>query len=174
MKEKGSISVPPKKVRLPRSPHFVGIGAWWGVQAIYGCAILASITQINGVTPIKKSSNKYLPWFFSRGSCSCVVCWISWKIPESYFSKSWDWDIQKSSWSMFFLLNELIIRWRQAILSLGFLCRTHRVLTYPWYFLLLLLLLGPVSDFYSKSLIYHIQASGSPQPIHFLKAHDVS
>ena len=35
-------------------------------------------------------------------------------------------------------------------------------------------LLGPVSDFYSKSLIYHIQASGSPQPIHFLKAHDVS
>ena len=30
------------------------------------------------------------------------------------------------------------------------------------------------SDFYSKSLIYHIQASGSPQPIHFLKAHDVS
>ena len=40
--------------------------------------------------------------------------------------------------------------------------------------ILLLLLLGPVSDFYSKSLIYHIQASGSPQPIHFLKAHDVS
>ena len=54
------------------------------------------------------------------------------------------------------------------------ICRTHRVPTYPWYFLLLLLLLGPVSDFYSKSLIYHIQASGSPQPIHFLKAHDVS
>ena len=50
-------------------------------------------------------------------------------------------------------------------------CRTHRVPTYPWLFLLLL---GPVSDFYSKSLIYHIQASGSPQPIHFLKAHDVS
>ena len=37
-----------------------------------------------------------------------------------------------------------------------------------------LILLGPVSDFYSKSLIYHIQASWSPQPIHFLKAHDVS
>ena len=52
-------------------------------------------------------------------------------------------------------------------------CRTHQVPTYPWYFFLLLLL-GPVSDFYSKSLIYHIQASGSPQPIHFLKAHDVS
>ena len=56
-------------------------------------------------------------------------------------------------------------------------CRTHRVPTYPWLFLLLLLLLlllGPVSDFDSQSLIYHIQASGSPQPIHFLKAHDVS
>ena len=56
-------------------------------------------------------------------------------------------------------------------------CRTHLEPTYPWYFLLLLLLLlllGPVSDFYSKGLIYHIQASGSPQPIHFLKAHDVS
>ena len=120
MKEKGSISVPPKKVRLPRSPHFVGIGAWWGVQAIYGRAILASITQINGVTPIKKSSNKYLPWFFSRGSCSCVVCWISWKIPESYFSKSWDWDIHKSRWSLLFLLSELIIRWSQAIPQSGF------------------------------------------------------
>ena len=32
----------------------------------------------------------------------------------------------------------------------------------------------PVSDYYYKCLIYHIQASGSPQPIHFLKAHDVS
>ena len=40
--------------------------------------------------------------------------------------------------------------------------------------LLFLLLLGPESDFYSKSLIYYIQASGSPQPIHFLKAHDAS
>ena len=44
----------------------------------------------------------------------------------------------------------------------------------PGIFLLLLFLLGPVSDCYSKSLIYHIQTSGSPQPIHFLKAHDVS
>ena len=32
----------------------------------------------------------------------------------------------------------------------------------------------PVSNYYYKCLIYHIQASGSPQPIHFLKAHDVS
>ena len=32
----------------------------------------------------------------------------------------------------------------------------------------------PVSDYYYKCLIYHIQASGSPQPIHFLKAHDIS
>ena len=32
----------------------------------------------------------------------------------------------------------------------------------------------PVSDYYYKCLIYRIQASGSPQPIHFLKAHDVS
>ena len=38
----------------------------------------------------------------------------------------------------------------------------------------LLFLLGPVNDLYSQSLIYHIQASGTPQPIHFLKAHDVS
>ena len=38
----------------------------------------------------------------------------------------------------------------------------------------LLLLLWPVSDFHSQSLIYHIQASGTHQPIHFLKAHDVS
>ena len=30
----------------------------------------------------------------------------------------------------------------------------------------------PVSDFHSQSLIYYIQASGTPQPIHFLKAHD--
>ena len=43
-----------------------------------------------------------------------------------------------------------------VIMMIG--CRTHRVPTYPWYFLLLLLL-GPVSDFYSKSLIYHIQAT---------------
>ena len=50
-------------------------------------------------------------------------------------------------------------------------CRTHRGPTYPWYFLLLL---GPDSDFYSKGLICHIQVSGSPQPIHFLKAHHVS
>ena len=42
------------------------------------------------------------------------------------------------------------------------------------FLLLLLLLLGPVSDFHSQSLIYHIQASGTPQPIHYLKAHDVS
>ena len=41
--------------------------------------------------------------------------------------------------------------------------------------LFLFLLLGPVSDFhYSESLIYNIQASGTPQRIHFLKAHDVS
>ena len=32
----------------------------------------------------------------------------------------------------------------------------------------------PVSDYYYKCLIYHIQAWGSPQPIHFLKAHHVS
>ena len=32
----------------------------------------------------------------------------------------------------------------------------------------------PVSDYYYKCLIYHIQAWGSPQPIHFLKAHDIS
>ena len=32
----------------------------------------------------------------------------------------------------------------------------------------------PVSDNYYKCLIYHIQAWGSPQPIHFLKAHDIS
>ena len=37
--------------------------------------------------------------------------------------------------------------------------------------LLLLLLLWPVSDFHSQSLIYHIEASGTPQPTHFLKAH---
>ena len=50
----------------------------------------------------------------------------------------------------------------------------HRPIPGIFLLLLLLLLLGPVSDFYSQSLIYHIQASGSPQPIHFLKAHDVS
>ena len=33
---------------------------------------------------------------------------------------------------------------------------------------------SPVSDYYFKCLIYRIQALGSPQPIHFLKAHDVS
>ena len=44
----------------------------------------------------------------------------------------------------------------------------------PGIFLLLLLLLGPVSNFRSQSLIYHIQASGTSQPIHFLKVHDVS
>ena len=38
----------------------------------------------------------------------------------------------------------------------------------------LLLFLWPVSDFHSQSPIYHIQASGTHQPIHFLKAHDVS
>ena len=32
----------------------------------------------------------------------------------------------------------------------------------------------PVSDYYYKCPIYCIQALGSPQPIHFLKAHDVS
>ena len=32
----------------------------------------------------------------------------------------------------------------------------------------------PVSNYYYKCLIYHIQASGSPQPIHFLKTHDIS
>ena len=32
----------------------------------------------------------------------------------------------------------------------------------------------PVSDYYYKCLLYHIQAWGSPQPIHFLKAHDIS
>ena len=69
--------------------------------------------------------------------------------------------------------------WSSFLLFLSF-CRTHRVPTYPWY--------SssppsppsppsspwPVSNYYYKCLIYHIQASGSPQPIHFLKAHDVS
>ena len=44
----------------------------------------------------------------------------------------------------------------------------------PGIFLLFLLLHGPVSNFHSQSLIYHIQVSGTPQPIHFLKADDVS
>ena len=41
--------------------------------------------------------------------------------------------------------------------SLCYICRTHRVPNYTWLFPS-----WPVSDFYSKSLIYHIQASGSP------------
>ena len=53
------------------------------------------------------------------------------------------------------------------------LCRTHRVPTYPWYFPSSPSS-RPVSDYYYKCLIYHIQAWGSPQPIHFLKAHHVS
>ena len=67
--------------------------------------------------------------------------------------------------------------WSSFLLFLSF-CRTHRVPTYPWY--------SsspppspspsprPVCNYYYKCLIYHIQASGSPQPIHFLKAHDAS
>ena len=51
-------------------------------------------------------------------------------------------------------------------------CRTHRVPTYPWYFPSSSS--RPVSNYYYNCLIYHIQASGSPQPIHFLKAHVVS
>ena len=56
------------------------------------------------------------------------------------------------------------------------LCRTHRVPTYSWYFPSSPPSPSswPVSDYYYKCLICHIQASGSPQPIHFLKAHDVS
>ena len=42
------------------------------------------------------------------------------------------------------------------------------------FLLLLLLLLGLVGDLHSQSLIYQIQASGTPQHRHFLKAHDVS
>ena len=53
-------------------------------------------------------------------------------------------------------------------------CRTHRVPTYPWYFPPPSSSSRPVSDYYYKCLIYRIQALGSPQPIHFLKAHDVS
>ena len=55
----------------------------------------------------------------------------------------------------------------------SFCCRTHRVPTYPWYSSSS----SPsrsVSNYYYNCLIYHIQASGSPQPIHFLKAHYVS
>ena len=58
-------------------------------------------------------------------------------------------------------------------LAIFYVCRTHRVPTYPWYFPSPPSS-SPVSDFYYKCLIYHIQASGSPQPIHFLKAQNVS
>ena len=44
----------------------------------------------------------------------------------------------------------------------------------PFPGIFLLLFLWPVSDFHSQSPIYHIQASGTHQPIHFLKAHDIS
>ena len=50
-------------------------------------------------------------------------------------------------------------------------CRTHQVPIYPCYFPSPSP--QPVSDFLSQSLICHIKAS-TPQPIHFLKAHDVS
>ena len=55
-------------------------------------------------------------------------------------------------------------------------CRTQRVPTYPWYFPSSSSSPSswPVSDYYYKCLIYRIQASGSPQPIFFVKAHDVS
>ena len=50
-------------------------------------------------------------------------------------------------------LNTRVMHYVELNQAIG--CRPHRVLTYPWYFLLLLLLL--LLDFYSKSLIYHIQ-----------------
>ena len=72
------------------------------------------------------------------------------------------------------ILQEAEVHILHLLMSSNFYdCRTHRVPTYPWYFPSSSS--RPVSDYYYKYLIfYHIQAWGSPQPIHFLKAHHVS
>ena len=78
------------------------------------------------------------------------------------------------------ILQEAEVHILHLLMSSNFYdCRTHRVPTYPWYFPSPSSSSSsssprPVSNYYYNCLIYHTQASGSPQPIHFLKAHDVS
>ena len=51
-----------------------------------------------------------------------------------------------------------LVAWAEQLDFIRCYCRTHRVPTYPWYFPPPSPSSWPVSDYYYKCLIYHIQA----------------